>query len=439
MFAAQETPPTEKPSAAESAEGKTENKGTPGASITVIPGPGGLLIASDDKQALDEFESLLNTLASRQFRGGREYTFFYLKYSKASTMASLLGSILGGGSSTAGDGGNLVGDLAGAAFGDVGGGIVGNMLGGGAGGGEAARSTSARGAGGPIEIVPDSRLNALIVQGSATDLDTIEQLLKVLDQPNSPTDVATVPKPRLIPVLNCSADGVAQVVRQVYANRIMASGQQQLSPQDFIVAMRGGRGGRGDQQKQEEMEKMSIGVDTRDNALVVAASDPLFNEVKDLVAQLDQPSDDSQETTRVVTLKRTNPDAVRSAIVSLLGDQAITNGTTTTNRPTTATSQPGGFQPGGFGGGGFGGMRALGAAMGGGGMGGGFGGGMGAMAPGMGGFNGGFGRGGGNFGGGGGGFGRFGGGGGQGGGGFGRGSGGGGQGGGGRGGRGGGG
>jgi hypothetical protein len=114
---------------------------------------------------------------------------------------------------------------------------------------------------------------------------------------------------------------------------------------------------------------MSIGVDERNNALVVAAQDPLFNEVRLLVEQLDQPSDASRETTRVVTLKRTNPDSVKSALVSLLGDQAQTGSTTTTqggNRSQSGSSRGGNnaggqqqfpmFMPGGgFGAGGFGG------------------------------------------------------------------------------------
>ncbi len=316
----------------------------------------------------------------------------------------------------------MVGDMASAALGDAGGGIVGNLLGG-SGESDAAHATQAHSTNGPIEIVPISRLNALIVQASPNDLDRIEQLLHVLDQPNSPENVSTVAKPRLIPVYNCSADAVANVIKQVYADRLNTAGQQQrMTPADFIMAMRGGRGGRGggngeNQQHEDEIEKMTIGVDTRNNAIVVAAADPLFNEVKLLVEELDVPSDDSQQATRVVTLKHTNPDTVKSAIVSLLGDQAITNGVQSTSSSSSSSQQNGrGQQPGGFGGNygmrGFGGLGA--AAL----MGGGAPGGFGGQGGGYGG-RGGFGGQGGGFGGQGGGYGgrRGGGGGGQGGGG----------------------
>ena len=75
-------------------------------------------------------------------------------------------------------------------------------MGGDSGGAGPIRTTS----GGTIEIVPDSRLNALIIQASPTDLDTIENLLKVLDQRSSPEDVSTTAQPRLIPVFNASAE-----------------------------------------------------------------------------------------------------------------------------------------------------------------------------------------------------------------------------------------
>jgi type II secretory pathway component GspD/PulD (secretin) len=187
-----------------------------------------------------------------------------------------------------------------------------------------------------------------------------------------------------------------------------APGQRQVSPQEFLQALsggrrRGGRGGGGQQQEQDQLPKMSIGVDERNNALVVAAPDPLFNEVRLLVEQLDQPSDASRETTRVVTLKRTNPDSVKSALVSLLGDQAQTSSSSTStqsrsrsqnNSSSSNRSSSGqqGFTPfvpggGGFGGGGFGGGGFGRGGFGGGfpGGGGGFGGGRGGRGGGRGG------------------------------------------------------
>jgi hypothetical protein len=395
-----------------------QDESIPGAPIVIVPGPGGLLITSDDKEALDEFEKMLTALASREISGGPKYTVFYCKYAKAQVVAETILKIHAGGGASSG-GGDFVGDFAENMFGGFAGGLIGNMFGGG--GGDSGEVTSGRGKYGPVEIIPDTRLNALFVSASPADLEMIEQLWKILDQQNSPEEIAVTPSPRLIPVRYTSAQSIAEVVQQVYSDRLTSSaGQRQVSPQEFLQALSGGRrrGGRGggQQQEQEAAPKMSIGVDERNNAIVVAATDPLFNEVRLLVAQLDQPSDASRETTRVVTLKRTNPDSVKSALVSLLGDmaQTSTSGSTSSSNSQNRTNNQqrgqrggqggnqqfpmftpggggfpgGGFPGGGFGGGGFG--RGGGGFGGGGGFpGGGFGGGGGGFGGGRGGRGGG--------------------------------------------------
>ncbi len=296
------------------------------AEIIVSVGPGGVMIASEDLEALDDFESLLKTLASRQFSNERDFTVFYLKYAKAQVVGELLEQIFtgGGSSSGGGGGGSLLGDIAGAALGDMGGGMMGSLLGLGGGGGSAPTIRAS----GTIAIVPDNRLNALVIQANSNDLDMVEQLLKVLDQKGSPEDVLVVAKPQLIPVLYTSAEEVAAVVRQVYADRISggAGAQRQPSPDEFIRALRGGggrggRGGGGQKERTEDVQKMTVGVDTRTNSLVVSAPESLFNEVKSLVAQLDQETNGTNETMKVVTLKRSNPSAVQAALTQIVGDQ----------------------------------------------------------------------------------------------------------------------
>ena len=45
---------------------------------------------------------------------------------------------------------------------------------------------------------------------------------------------------------------------------------------------------RGGNNAEQQVQKMSIAVDSRNNMLIVRAPDPLFEEVKALVAELDQ-------------------------------------------------------------------------------------------------------------------------------------------------------
>ena len=224
----------------------------------------------------------------------------------------------------------------------MGGGLLGGLLGLGGGGGGSSSAVSA----GAAQITADIRLNALYIRANPRDIELIEDFIEVIDQPESPEGVEMVAKPRFIPVKQSTADSIAAVVRQVYANRLTADGsggaQRQPSPQEFIQALRGGgRGGQQQQNKGEEL-KMTVGVDTRTNSLIVAAPDYLFNEVKALVEQLDVSEIDSDQIVRVLPLKSANADLLTRAVGSVYGDKITvtktgTTGTTATGRPTTPT------------------------------------------------------------------------------------------------------
>jgi type II secretory pathway component GspD/PulD (secretin) len=197
-------------------------------------------------------------------------------------------------------------------------------------------------------IVADNRLNSLFVQGTPTQIDLIGQLLEVIDQESGPEEVLTNPKPKFIPVYYTSAESVAEVLRQVYATRIVgeSNGQGGRSPQDFMRQMRGGgdRGGDrgGNTQSQTDEPKMSIGVDTGSNSLIVSAPGPLLKEVETVVAELDRRANmDTGENVAVVTLKRTNPEAIQQSLSNLFGDMVTTNGGSGGSRGGTSTSARG--------------------------------------------------------------------------------------------------
>ena len=161
-----------------------------------------------------------------------------------------------------------------------------------------------------------------------SDLDTVEQLLKVLDQRTGPEDVEAEAQARPIPVYNTTASDIASIVQQVYQDR-MTGASGVMSPQDMMKMIRGGNN------VEQQVPKMSIAVDTRNNMLIVRAPDPLFEEVKALVADLDNAVGDSPEVTRVVSLKHTNSSAVQKALTSVLGN-VKTN--TTSAQTTTQTA-----------------------------------------------------------------------------------------------------
>ncbi|MEQ8846290.1 secretin N-terminal domain-containing protein [Botrimarina sp.] len=293
--------------------------------VFISPGLGSTLIASSDTDALDALEQLLAQVANSAAAGSRQYAVFYLKFADAKTAASLLDSLFGGGGSAGG--GSLLGDLAGAAIGGEGGDMMGDLLGL-AGGSDAVGFSSVS-----VDITPDVRLNALYVYATPSDLQTVNQMLRLIDQPRGPDRVESYGVPRLIPLENTSATDVVEVVRQVFTDRLEGSGGAggQPSPQEMLRALAGAEG-----QQEQEPERMQIGVDERSNSIVVRSSEQLFDEVRTLVEQLDRAGVERPVATRVVSLRNTGSDALRQTLVSLLGDKAVVAGA-----PAAAPQTPG--------------------------------------------------------------------------------------------------
>ena len=206
---------------------------------------------------------------------------------------------------------------------------------------------------GSIKITPETRLNALLVLANRTDKQTIKRLLATLDMKESPEDIALSPKPRMIPVVYARARDIADELRQVYADRlVVAQNQNQQGPGAGIAmmmrAMGGGRGGRGggggmggagggmgnlggggQNNRADQVNRISIGVDNHTNTLVVAAVDPLFEEVKQLVGELDEANAELHETVQVIPLHRTSAEAVQRALTAFGGDAVQATQTST--------------------------------------------------------------------------------------------------------------
>jgi hypothetical protein len=331
-----------------------------------------LIIASEDTEALDEFERLLDMLAGSG-TSSHKVSVFYLKYAKATDVTATLGQVMAGApastpapaNSGGGGGGNPMADMFGGSFGPFGGGFGGGG-GGGGGGGRRGRNNAPQAsdgestttatvnpsagrtglATGPVKITADQRLNALLVRANRADLDTIEELLKVLDQKDSPEDISVASRPRMIVVENSSAQEIADIVKQVYADR-MVENPNPTGRGAFFTMM--ARAGNQDRQSKNDVAKLSIGVDPRTNSLIVAAPDALFEEVRQLVAQLDTAAGEQSQTVRVVTLHRTSSTAIEEALAAIAGGSVQVSRTTaaastSSYRPFVNQQQPGSLQ-----------------------------------------------------------------------------------------------
>ena len=344
------TPEVASPSDTKAIPQTTINVG--GADIVVQFTPAGMIIASDDTAALDAFQSLMDSVASPSALASDLPTIIWLKYIKADVAAELISSVLGGAESS-------ISSAVDSVAGGLGGGMLG-LLGGlgglGGGGGDTSASKSVLTSTGSVNIVPDARLNALIVQANAIDLQMIELILEKVDIAESPEDIEIASKPALIPVIYQEATDVANIVKSLLGDRIagaQASGGRgggggQPSPQEFIAALRGGgrggRGGGGGDSGASERSKISVAVDTKSNSLVVIATPQDFKEIEELVQKLDQSSMVNEETIMTYSTNGSvNPDVMKLALESILGTQAssTSDGAKSTSSSTSSSQRTG--------------------------------------------------------------------------------------------------
>ena len=310
-----------------------------GADIIVQFTPNGMMIASEDLEALDAFQSLMESLAEPSTAQADLPTIIWLKYIKADLAAELISSVLGGGetsvasavdSVTSGFGGGMLGLL--------------GLGGGGGGDGEEPPSTarSIMTTSGSVNIVPDARLNALIIQANPVDLRLIEMILEKVDREESPEDIQTVSRPQLIPVIYQDAADVAEVVKAAFGDRIQgaaSSGSQAgpPSPQEFIQALRG-KGKSQESKPTSRPNQIGIAVDVKSNSLVVVATPQDFDEVRELVETLDNEGMATEETIITHTMDGSvNPEVLRLALQSILGTEAGSS-TTKNGKPTPNSS-----------------------------------------------------------------------------------------------------
>lgn len=319
-----ETPKAEAPPAPEEADPNE---------ILVRVTPKGIVITSQNLDALDQFEEMLQELVHADDRRGKRTEVFALKHKDADVAANMLKAMIDGGANIA-DGG--LGGLA-----NILGGPLGSMMGmfgGGGGQTSAGGSVSGTTSGTPANITPDMTLNVLYVTGLPRDLDNIEALIKLIDKEESP-DPPVAARPRFIPVLNSKAADVAVLVREQFAGQIYGEssgnrGGMQIQPQEVLAAMitggRGGPGGRGgfgggrggQQQNMGEKKKIMISVATETNSLIVTAPDHLFEDVEAFVKMVDLENVIPDATVRVVKIRQVNSDALYTSLASMTGQNA---------------------------------------------------------------------------------------------------------------------
>ncbi len=317
--------------------------------ISEAPG-GGIMISCKDTEALERFENLLRMVMEQSNVGGDQPEVIYLQNIKAAAAKELLTDVLSG-ASKGGASGGLLGDMATNVLGGFGGGLLGGILGG-SGGSSGATDKSVGLASGDYSIVADPRLNALFVSAAPSDRMLIEQIIKVIDQPESPFPIETRGTTELIPVTTQDVTAVLNTVKAVFGDRIEGNsnrsaggGGAQPNPAEFIQAMRaavggGGarRGGAGGNSELSE-PKIAISADTFTNTLIVIAQPSQIEEVRKLVTMIDEAGEGEKEEFVTVNLGKLAGTGLTQSLARIFGSKVQAN--------VTGTTQPGAQPAGG--------------------------------------------------------------------------------------------
>ncbi len=247
------------------------------ADIVIIPGADHITIASDDVDALDQLESILRATTSRApgaiASRNRDFSVYQLRNAGAEEVAETLESIY---ESRAG------------------------ML-----------------AFGSVVIVPEARMNALIVYGGRSDRDRIEQLLEILDTEKLP-DSGRIFKTQVIPVKHADAEKLESVIKGIYRTEMTAGGTRRA-----IEIPAGIDSSVANVLRQinaaSSAPLLTIEVQSETNSLVIKAPQNLIDELSELVTQLDE----SAATNRargvtLVPLKQTNTRRVMRILNDVL-------------------------------------------------------------------------------------------------------------------------
>lgn len=298
--------------------------------------PRGLLLQSQDTEALDLFEEHLRTISGPADSIPSPPVVFYLKYVNPNDAVRLLAELIDGGEAAKeGEAGTLINGYVSSSSADF---LLGTLV--------TSRDGMMTLTSGPVTIVADMRLNRLITQGSASDIERIEEYLKIIDKDNSITDVETHGTSRVIELVNTKADEVASVLREAFAGRVQAStSKQQSSPEQEAAAAKAaaaeakkdaakrGSAAKKPSQPERDLEpKMTIAVHPPSNSLIVTAPEQLFREVEKLAVSIDQRNEQTVEV--VAPLNGLLYESVLQQV--LLGQEPTTRRPTSSNRSPTS-------------------------------------------------------------------------------------------------------
>lgn len=274
----------------------------------------GLLLQSHDTEALDRFEDLVRVVLGPNDAIISTPIVFYMQYTRSDDALRMLAKLLDGGESAkdVGEASLINGYVdSPSSF------LLGSYL-------STSEGTLTLTTG-ATTVVSDTRLNRLIAQGAAEDIESIEGYLRIIDKPTGATDVLTYGQSRVIELTNIKASEAADVIRQAFGDRVVSSskssgadaegGKPAPAPKPTKASA--------DAQKLAALSKasqpkdlapkMTVAVHEPSNSLIVTAPDSLLEQVESLIQSIDSRGEQSIEV-----IVPTNVLAVEAALEGLM-------------------------------------------------------------------------------------------------------------------------
>lgn len=279
----------------------------------------GLLIQCDEPNVAARFVSHLKAIGGPAADAVSTPVVFYLKYTRPDDALKMLAELLDGGEAAReSESGYLVNGYVGSSSYSM------SII--------TSREGTMTMLNGTITVVADTRLNRLIAQGTAKDIELISGYLKIVDKDKSLTQIETYGRSHVIELAHTKAADVADAIREAYAGRVAASpkamqaqaqqkgNQRQQSNAKANSAPNqpaANKGGKRDGENEAEAEQdprlaaagggqaknleplMTIAVHEPSNSLIVTAPEALFEEVEELAKLIDERSKQTVNVIRI--------------------------------------------------------------------------------------------------------------------------------------------
>lgn len=281
--------------------------------------PRGLLLESNDADAVTQLEQDLRIIAGPLGATASPPIVYYLKYVKSEDALRLLAELLDGGENAReGEAGTLVNGFVSSSDS-----FLTSIL--------SSRDGLMTMMAGSITVVSDSRLNRLITQGTAEDIARIEEYLRIIDKDKAIIDHETYGTSHVVELLYTNASEVADTVRTAFAGRIAggstggapqqggapgASGKEAAAAKARAAEGEPSKKGNSKQQKPAAPARnleptMTIAVHESSNSIIITAPEQLARQAKDLIETIDM---QSRETVEVL------PPSESAMLHYMLGD-----------------------------------------------------------------------------------------------------------------------